>query len=81
MPFFLMVSRCNNAILYDHYSLVQFLQSIHCSSVLPAWVHPHPAQEGEVMFQLIPEGGVLVVDLHASQLCLLDLLLEQVPLL
>jgi hypothetical protein len=65
VPLLLVVGGCEDAVLDDHYSLVQFLQSIEGACLLPPGVDPQSAQERKVVFQLIPQRWVLVVDLHA----------------
>lgn len=76
MSFFLMIGGSDDSIFDDHHSFIEFLHAVHGPpSLLSSRIHPNPSQKCEVVFELIAEGGVLVVCLHASQFRLLYLLL------
>lgn len=76
MSFFLMIGSSDDSILDDHHSFIEFLHAVHDPpSLLSSRIDPDASQECEVVFELIAEGGVLVVHLHASQFRLLYLLL------
>ena len=82
MSFFLMVSCGEYSVLDDYHSFIEFFHAFHDPSVIhSAGIDPDSPEKCEMVFDFIAKRGVLVVGLHASQFCLLYLLLKEVSLL